>query len=529
MRIIELLIEELEDFSGFTEVALVKDPAIELPFYAFKENRVEDAIAFQILKHMTFDSMLQDGKPLFDTIEEAEKAAKELGCEGYHEHEVDGRVWYMPCKEHSDLTDDLLENYEFESFNDYPESSVNAAKRALEWRDSHPENDCGTRVGWARANQLANRRPISEGTIARMASFARHLQYEDVPYSEGCGGLMVDAWGARAGIEWAQRKLEEIEQGLSQEFSYFDKLPSTVQEKLIEKLSETGITTESLIEEGYTIEDVEESPNLTFALPTKSSANPDKPTNETTGDFKILYKYSGPTDSKNRTFCKTLLGLDLLFRKEDIDKMTIKGDNSQEFGYYNIFNYKGSFGCRHTWNKKRVYMKKDRNPSNIKTLTPADITKVPSVNVGVASIGDEDVTAFKMHKFAMDEDKKIVVGPLMVPDRLIFRVDQNDEPYYVFFSKETVKQISQKMMKEKLLDKMNLEHDQGSPIEGHMIETWIVEDEMNDKSNAYGMSLPEGSWVGAYQIEDDKIWNLVKENVVTGFSLEGFFQNKPTQ
>ena len=74
MRIIELLIEELEDFSGFTEVALVRDPAIELPFYAFKENRVEDAIALQILKHMTFDSMLQDGKPLFDTIEEAEKA-----------------------------------------------------------------------------------------------------------------------------------------------------------------------------------------------------------------------------------------------------------------------------------------------------------------------------------------------------------------------------------------------------------------------------------------------------------------------
>jgi hypothetical protein len=99
---------------------------------------------------------------------------------------------------------------QFESYTDYPESAVNAAKRALEWRDSHPETDCGTPVGWARANQLAKREPISEETIARMASFARHLQYEDVPYSEGCGGLMVDAWGGRAGIEWASRKLEEI-------------------------------------------------------------------------------------------------------------------------------------------------------------------------------------------------------------------------------------------------------------------------------------------------------------------------------
>jgi hypothetical protein len=43
-----------------------------------------------------------------------------------------------------------------------------------------------------------------------MSSFARHLQYEDVPYEEGCGGLMVDAWGGRAGIAWAKRKLERI-------------------------------------------------------------------------------------------------------------------------------------------------------------------------------------------------------------------------------------------------------------------------------------------------------------------------------
>ena len=57
---------------------------------------------------------------------------------------------------------------------------------------------------------MAKGEPISEETIARMASFARHLQYKDVPYSEGCGGLMVDAWGGQAGIEWAQNKLESI-------------------------------------------------------------------------------------------------------------------------------------------------------------------------------------------------------------------------------------------------------------------------------------------------------------------------------
>lgn len=97
-----------------------------------------------------------------------------------------------------------------ESYSDYPESAVNAAKRALAWADKNGWGDCLTPVGKIRANQLANKEPISEDTIARMSAFARHLQYKDVPYSEGCGGLAVDAWGGQAGIEWAQNKLKAI-------------------------------------------------------------------------------------------------------------------------------------------------------------------------------------------------------------------------------------------------------------------------------------------------------------------------------
>ena len=97
------------------------------------------------------------------------------------------------------------------TYTDYPQAATNNAKRALKWVDENGWGSCGTPVGKARAHQLANREPISRDTIARMASFARHLQYENVPYSEGCGGLMVDAWGGRAGIEWAIRKLEQID------------------------------------------------------------------------------------------------------------------------------------------------------------------------------------------------------------------------------------------------------------------------------------------------------------------------------
>lgn len=97
-----------------------------------------------------------------------------------------------------------------ESYTDYPQGATNNAKRAIKWKEENGSS-CGTRVGWTRANQLANRKPISRDTIARMASFKRHQQNKDVPYSEGCGGLMWDAWGGSSGINWAISKLKEID------------------------------------------------------------------------------------------------------------------------------------------------------------------------------------------------------------------------------------------------------------------------------------------------------------------------------
>jgi hypothetical protein len=97
------------------------------------------------------------------------------------------------------------------SFNDYPEAATNNAKRALAYAEKNGWGSCGTPVGKARANQLANKEPISRDTIARMASFKRHQQNKDVPYREGCGGLMWDAWGGTEGIEWAIRKLDQID------------------------------------------------------------------------------------------------------------------------------------------------------------------------------------------------------------------------------------------------------------------------------------------------------------------------------
>lgn len=133
---------------------------------------------------------------------------------------------------------------QLESYTDYPDGAVSNAKKALAWAEKNGWGDCGTPVGKTRANQLANREPISRETIARMASFRRHEQNKDVPYSEGCGGLMWDAWGGDAGIRWAESKLKEIDLASDRKvsFDYDDTLSTERGKKLAQKEIDGGAT-----------------------------------------------------------------------------------------------------------------------------------------------------------------------------------------------------------------------------------------------------------------------------------------------
>ncbi|MCP4761438.1 MAG: KTSC domain-containing protein [archaeon] len=104
----------------------------------------------------------------------------------------------------------------FETYNDYPQAATENAKIALRWAEENGWGSCGTPVGKARANQLANRENISKETIARMASFERHRQNSQKELGDGCGRLMWLAWGGDEGIEWAQRKLKKIKEDFKQ-------------------------------------------------------------------------------------------------------------------------------------------------------------------------------------------------------------------------------------------------------------------------------------------------------------------------
>ena len=149
-----------------------------------------------------------------DEVWEDVKAGKYLGfsIEGiFNENQEWDAEDLSVMKKINQLLDELESSQELKSYSDYPEAARNNAKKALKWADENGWGSCGTDVGKQRANQLANGEAITRETIARMASFKRHQQHKDVPYSEGCGGLMWDAWGGTAGVEWAIRKLEQID------------------------------------------------------------------------------------------------------------------------------------------------------------------------------------------------------------------------------------------------------------------------------------------------------------------------------
>lgn len=230
-----------------------------------------------------------------------------------------------------------------ESYTDYPKEASENAKIALRWAEENGWGSCGTPVGKIRANQLANGEPISRDTIARMAAFERHRQNSQKELGDGCGRLMWLAWGGDAGVEWASRKLAQI---------------------------------------------------------------------------------------------------------------------------------------------------------------------------------DKEMMSFRI----MNEEKRIISGPLMLADELIYRNNDRMGEHYVKFSADTIKAIAIKFAKRKYHNHVNLMHDPEQKVKGvTMFESWIVDKERGIMPMKGFEGVADGSWFGSFYVENDAVWNEVKQGKYKGFSVEGLF------
>jgi hypothetical protein len=130
-------------------------------------------------------------------------------------------------------------------------------------------------------------------------------------------------------------------------------------------------------------------------------------------------------------------------------------------------------------------------------------------------------------KFATaDEDQRTIVGPILIPDMKILRMKEDGKtPYYVTFSKDTVRKIAQKYIRDNNANNITLEHEK-NVMGVSLVESWVSESSKYDKSKAYGLTIKPGSWMGVFKVDNQEVWNKVKSGEYKGISLEGLFSHE---
>jgi len=127
--------------------------------------------------------------------------------------------------------------------------------------------------------------------------------------------------------------------------------------------------------------------------------------------------------------------------------------------------------------------------------------------------------------FSANEEKRIIYALVMVPNRLIPRVDEFGKKYFVQFKPSSVERMAHKYLKQKRTDQVNYEHTDQKLQDVYMVESWIVSSD-NDKAYNYFTEeqAPIGTWVAGFKVDSDEVWNkYVKSGKVKGVSLQGNF------
>jgi hypothetical protein len=148
------------------------------------------------------------------------------------------------------------------------------------------------------------------------------------------------------------------------------------------------------------------------------------------------------------------------------------------------------------------------------------IVESPAIESDFVALNNQEIKLAEI-----DKEKRILLGALLIPNKPIYRKSDEGE-YYIFFSKDTIVKASQLYLRNGYQNSATLEHDQ--TLKGlTLVESWIVEDEVQDKSRKYGLDVPVGTWMGAVKVNNEEIWNeYVKTDKVKGFSIEGYFADK---
>lgn len=421
-----------------------------------------------------------------------------------------------------------------DTYNDYPEAAVEAAKQGIK-RNEESGNKCATQVGKIRAQQLANREPVSLETVRRMRAFLIRQKdnYElarDRRDYNACGYISYLLWGGPAALPWTEKILRQAGETFVREG--FEGLEDACQpgyEAIGLKRKRGRLVPNCVPKNKFSADILEEI--IKQELINGGILDPE--------DFaaeKVSIDYHDTLNTeRGKELAKRLIA-------EGYDVYVISGADYPD----EMYGLTRELGIA----DDHVYAT-GTNPNKIAKIKQLGITKhydnnedvvAELENIGVQfelvvsalpDYSNEVDGAIKVNKeasygFAAIEEKQMLVGPAMIPNKLILRKDEEGNPYYVYFTEETIKKIAYKMLKDKVIDKVNIEHDGQQFVDGaYLVESWIVEDPAKDKSLLYGFKPVKGEWMTMYKIENKNVWDdYVKSGKVRGFSIEGFLSEK---
>jgi len=150
------------------------------------------------------------------------------------------------------------------------------------------------------------------------------------------------------------------------------------------------------------------------------------------------------------------------------------------------------------------------------------LTDTPAIEEEFVALSEEPQ---EVELSSIDEERRILMGAVLVPEKKILR--KNEDGYYqIKFSKETIARASQLFLEKSNQGNSTLEHE--IKLSGQtVVESWLIENDVHDKSRAFGIKAPVGSWMVSMKVDNDEIWNdYVKTGKVKGFSIEALFSGR---
>lgn len=163
-------------------------------------------------------------------------------------------------------------------------------------------------------------------------------------------------------------------------------------------------------------------------------------------------------------------------------------------------------------------------------ITAISLVKNPAFEANWVAFSDaeniDDILKDKRYAFkSIDEDQRIIVGPGLIPDKMIYRRNDAGEESFVYFSVDTIRELAERFLLQGRQNNLTIEH-RDTLNDLFVVESWIVEDPARDKSTVYGYDLPVGTWFVKVKVLNDFVWDAVKNGDVLGFSVEGVFTHE---